>query len=190
MAGIWDWSPTASSNTTCDSIGTATGMNPANVDNVLRSIMALVRSSFASALQNFLGGTAPLPISNGGTAATDAATALANLGGLSSAYQRLPIIGKTVAFSPVDSEAGSAYYWTGGAAALTLNPQSTTAITAGSVFVIRNAGGSLTVTRGSGVTLNVNGSTSSADAVLAVGGRCTLIYWGGDTWTVDGINLT
>jgi hypothetical protein len=72
---IFDWSATAASNTSCDSISIATGMSPGNVDNVFRSLMRIVRNSFSSALQTFLAGTAALPIANGGTAATSAAAA-------------------------------------------------------------------------------------------------------------------
>lgn len=191
MASIFDWSATASSNTTCDGIGTNTGMSPANVDNVFRSIMALVRNSFASALQNFLAGTAALPVANGGTAATDAATALTNLGALASTYRDIVPVAKTGAFTFADSERGQGINYTGAAAAATINPNATTSITTGATYVIRNAGtGALTLTRGAGVTLKQNGSTTSADAVLAVGGQATLVKWGADDWTVSGSGLS
>lgn len=69
MGTLFDWSTTAASNTACDGLSTATGMPIANVDNVLRSMMALVRNSFASALQSFLAGTSALGVANGGTGA-------------------------------------------------------------------------------------------------------------------------
>jgi len=191
IASIFDWSSTASSNTTCDGLNTNTGMTPANVDNVFRSIMSIVRQTFASALQSFLAGTVPLPLANGGTNATDATTALANLGGLSSAFRDLQVINKSSAFAFADSERGCAINWFGGAAAATINPNSTTSITTGATYVIRNNGsGALTITRGSGVTLKSNGSTSSADAVLAIGGQATLIKWDTDTWTLTGSGLS
>src|SRR5690348_13181408 len=137
MADIFDWSATASSNTAVDGIGINTGMSPANMDNALRSIMALIRNSFASALKNFLNGTSALPVANGGTGATTAATARTALGALADTYQRLPVIGKTAAFTPTDSEAGSFYNYTGAAAAMTLNPVATTPVTSGSAFTGR-----------------------------------------------------
>ncbi len=70
MPSIFDWSSTAASNTTCDGLNTNTGMPPANVDNVFRSMMALIRGTFASGLQNFLAGSAGLGVANGGTGAT------------------------------------------------------------------------------------------------------------------------
>jgi hypothetical protein len=191
MASLFDWSSTASSNTTLDGINVNTGMSPANVDNAIRSLMALVRNSFVSTLQNFLAGTAALPIANGGTAATDAATALANLGGLASSYRDLTPITKSAAFTFADSERGQGINYTGSAAAATINPNATTSITAGATYVIRNAGsGALTITRGSGVTLKQNGSTTSADAILAAGGQATLIRWTTDDWTVSGSGLS
>jgi hypothetical protein len=92
MADIFDWSATAASNTTVDGININTGMPVGNVDNALRSIMALVRNSFATALETFLNGSIPLPLANGGTAATDAATARTNLGlGTVATESTLPI---------------------------------------------------------------------------------------------------
>lgn len=67
MSDIFDWSTTASSNTTVDGVGINTGMDPGNVDNAFRSLMSVVRSTFTSGLQNFLAGSAGLGVANGGT---------------------------------------------------------------------------------------------------------------------------
>lgn len=191
IPSIFDWSSTAASNTTIDSINTNTGMSPANVDNVLRSIAAIVRSTFASALQNFLAGSAALPIANGGTAATTAADALASLGALADDYRDLPLTTKTAAWTFADAERGGRINYTGAAAAATINPNATTSITDGATYVIRNAGsGAITVTRGTGVTLKVNGGTSSANATIAIGGLATLIRWGTDDWTISGSGVS
>lgn len=188
---IFDWSATAASNTACDGIDINTGMSPANVDNVFRSLMRLVRNSFSSALQTFLAGTTALPIANGGTAATSAAAALTSLGALADSYRDLPLVTKTAAFTFADAERGGRINYTGAAAAATINPNGSTAITDGATYVIRNAGsGALAITRGSGVTLKVNGGTTSADATLAVGGLCTLIRWGTNDWTVSGSGVS
>lgn len=66
MSDIFDWSATAGNNTTVDGIGINTGMNPGNVDNALRSVMALIRNTFVSGWQGLFAGTASgIPVSNG-----------------------------------------------------------------------------------------------------------------------------
>jgi hypothetical protein len=195
MASIFDWSSSASSNTSVDGININTGMSPSNVDNALRSIVGAVRSSFAAALQNFLAGTAALPVANGGTGGTDSASALAGLGALSSDYRDLPYRSASASFALADSDRGGGVEWTGGAGTCTLNPHATTAIgSTGKVAVIvvfNNGTGALTITRGSGVNLKKNGSTTSADIILAPGGQVTLCKFGvTDNWTGTGSNVS
>lgn len=191
MADIFDWSSTPADNVTIDGIGTNTGMSPANVDNALRSLAAAIRNTFAFALKAFLNGTAPLPQANGGTGGTDAPSARAALGALSSDYNCVIITDKSAAFSPANNESGFGYNYTGPVAAVTLNPIASVPMTRGVTFVIRNGGtGALTITRGSGVTLMVNGGTTSVDATLAIGGVACLTMWGADFWTVNGTGLS
>lgn len=66
MPSIFDWAA-SDTNTAVDGVSIATGMTPANVDNALRKILYVVRSTFASGLQSFLAGTAGLGVANGGT---------------------------------------------------------------------------------------------------------------------------
>lgn len=191
MASLFDWSATAASNTSVDGIGINTGMSPGNVDNALRSVMALVRNTFAAALTNFLAGSAALPVANGGTGAITAPLALTALGALGSEYRDLPLITKAAAFTFAEAERGGRVRYTGAAAAATIDPNATTAITDGAVYVIRNTGsGVLTITRGAGVSLKVNGGTTSANAALAIGGVASLIRDGTDDWVVTGSGLT
>lgn len=70
---IYDWSTTPASNTTVDGININTGCPAGNIDNAIRSLMALARSSFHIDLQTFLAGSAPLPAANGGTGVTTTA---------------------------------------------------------------------------------------------------------------------
>lgn len=79
MAGIFSWSSTPGSNTTVDGINIDEGCPAGNVNNALRSIMALVRTTFSSGLETFLAGSAALPVANGGTGDTTAAGARSNL---------------------------------------------------------------------------------------------------------------
>lgn len=87
MPSIFDWSSTSSSNTTVDGVNIAEGCPAANLNNGIRGVMGIIKSTFSTALQSFLAGSSALPIANGGTAATtasDARTAL-GLGTLSTA---------------------------------------------------------------------------------------------------------
>jgi hypothetical protein len=194
MPSIYDWSATPDSNSTVGGKNIAEGMSPALVDDAIRQIMGIVRGTFDLSLQNFLANTAPLPIANGGTNATTAATALAALGGLALTYQDLPggaFSPQTAAFSFTDAMRGGGVDYTGAAAAATINPHSTTAIGIRGVIVLRNSGtGALTVTPGTGVTLKKNGATTSANAVLAIGGVASLIQWNQDDWSITGSGIS
>jgi hypothetical protein len=191
MPSIFDWSSTEASNTTIGGYGTDTGMSPGNVDNVLRAIASIVRQTFASALQTFLAGSAALPVANGGTAATTAADARIALGALADDYRDLPLVTKSANFTFADSERGGRINYTSTGHTGTLDPEATTAITDGATYVVRNAGsGVLTIARGTGVTLKVNGGTTSANASIAVGGIATLIRWGTDDWTIAGSGVS
>jgi hypothetical protein len=155
--------------------------------------MALVRNSFASALQNFLAGSAPLPLANGGTGATTAPDALTSLNGLDASFRDLPIVVKSANFTFSNAERGNGIEIAVGTGAITgtIDPTGTTPINNGAVYVIANFGNAaVTISRGSGVSLFKNGSTSSADAVVAVGGQATLIRWGTDVWMINGSGVS
>lgn len=80
MAGLFNWSSTAASNTTVDGVNISEGCPAGNVNNAIRSVMALVRASFASGLEGFLAGSSALPVANGGTGATSTSAARTALG--------------------------------------------------------------------------------------------------------------
>lgn len=191
IASIYDWSATPGSNSSVGGVNIAEGMSPALVNDAMRQILAIIRQTFDPSLQTFLVNSAQLPIANGGTGAASAAAALAALGGLSSTYRDIVPVSKSAAFTFADSERGQGINYSGAAAAATINPNATTAITTGATYVILNSGtGALTITRGGGVTLNKNGSTTSSDAVLAQGGVATLIKWATDFWTITGSGIS
>lgn len=54
MASIFDWSSTASSNTTIDGVNVAESCPPGGINNAIRSMTAIIRQTFHSALQTFL----------------------------------------------------------------------------------------------------------------------------------------
>lgn len=102
-------------------------------------------------------------------------------------YRDLQPVTKTVAFTFADSERGGGLLYTGAAASATINPFGTTPITVGAVYVGRNNGsGVLTIARGAGVSLKVNGGTVSANASVAIGGEFSLKQWAADDWTISG----
>lgn len=80
MPSIFDWSSTSSSNTTVDGVNIAEGCPAANLNNGIRGVMGIIKSTFSTALQGFLAGSSALPIANGGTAATTASGARTALG--------------------------------------------------------------------------------------------------------------
>lgn len=96
MASIFDWSSTAASNTTIDGINSNTGTAPSNVDNLIRSMAAIIRQTFASSLQNFLAGSSGLGVANGGTGLATATGILKGNG--TSAMSAITLGGSTVKF--------------------------------------------------------------------------------------------
>jgi hypothetical protein len=72
--------------------------------------------------------------------------------------------------------------------AYTINPVTTTAYGSGTTFIIRNApgAGAITLTRGSGVALYINGSTTSANGTISAGGVVTLINEASNVWLAVG----
>lgn len=80
----------------------------------------------------------------------------------------------------------------GSAHTFTIQPVATVAHPVGYQILIRNAvaGGAITLARGAGVALYINGSTSSANGTIAAGGVCTLIQDATDTWMAVGPGVT
>lgn len=81
---FWDWSTNESANATASGVNIGEGCPPGNLNNSDRTIMAQLRAAFADGLQNFLGGTAELPVANGGTGGTTQAAARAGIGAAAS----------------------------------------------------------------------------------------------------------
>lgn len=191
MAGIFGWFTTAGSNTTVGGVSIAEGMSPANVNNGMRAMMADVATSFAAALENFLNGTAPLPIANGGTAAASAPAALTSLGALASTYRDLPVTAKTTDFTFADSDRGTMLRYTGGAAAITISANATVAINTGGVIVVYNRGsGALTTAKAVGVSVRIAGQTTDANVVIAVDGYAAFIKSDTNEWIVVGSGVS
>lgn len=115
-----------------------------------------------------------------------------NCTALDPSYRGLAVVGEAGAFNFDDTQGGKSILYTGGAAAATLRPDATAALSNGWGTVIRNKGtGTLTIALGAGVTLMVNGSTLAAvSAAIAVGGVAHINRWGVDDFTIVGPKVT
>jgi hypothetical protein len=182
---VTDYNTNPALNSAINGVDIAENSAAAGFNDALRQMMADIKAWTVA-----YGVTVPVPIASGGTAATTAAAALANLGGLGVQYRDLVRLDKTADFTFADSERGGGILWLGGVGTGTINPEATTPMTNGAVFVIRVVSSALTIARGAGVTLLVNGSTVSANATIAPGGTGTLIRWGNDYWGITGTNVS
>jgi hypothetical protein len=73
----------------------------------------------------------------------------------------------------------------------TIPPNASVAFPIGAAIVVRNAGaGTITLTRGSGVTNYGAGGTTNKDWALAGGGLATLIQEAANVWVVSGAGLS
>lgn len=181
MASLFDWSATPASNTTVNGINIAEGMSPALVNDAMRSIMALVRSSFDTSLQTFLANTAQLPIANGGTGAATAAAALTALG---ASPARPTITTQSTSFSAADSDNNTHKVASGTSPTLTLGT-----ITAGTAFTARfTTAWSITCSGG----LSKNGASPSGVTTgsIAANSLLTFIHEGSGVWSAIGSGLS
>lgn len=203
MPSIFDWSSTASSNTSVDGIDTNTNMSVSNVDNAFRSVMAVIRSTFSSGLQNFLAGSAGLGVANGGTGATtltgilkgngtSAVTAIAtdgdtkkflNANGAFSAPTRDFILKVTDDATAVSTGTGKAYFDLPYGFTLTsVRATLAAAQTSGSIFTVDiNKNGTSVLSTKLTVDNNETSSTSAATAAVI----STSAFSDGDRVTID-----
>jgi hypothetical protein len=112
---------------------------------------------------------------------------------LADTYKGIPMVAKAAGFTLDDDNEGIGYRYVGGAAAATIDPVGTTPYTVGAVFPIRNAHnstGSLTITRGAGVSLRIAGQTTDQNIAVAVGGYCSLIHEASNVWVATGAGIS
>lgn len=183
---VADYSTNPALNTQIAGIDIGEGSAAAGYNNALRQIMADIR-----AWTDAYAVTYPIEIDKGGTGEITAPAALAALGGLPVAYRELPQDPKSAAFSFALSQTAGHIYYTGGAAAATIEPNGTVAFPLGTVLtVINNGSGVLTLTRGAGVAMKWAATGADANRALAVGGMATLIKVGTDLWWITGAQLS
>ena len=106
-------------------------------------------------------------------------------------FRDLPQNAQAGAYTLVADDRGKHVYATGGAAAITIPPNSSVAFNIGTAVTIVNDGsGARTLTQGAGVTLKQAGTGTAGNRTLAVGGIATLLKVGTDTWYVSGVGVT
>ena len=74
---------------------------------------------------------------------------------------------------------------------ITIANNDTVAFPVGSaISIVLNGAGSITVARGSGVTLYLAANSTSADRTIAAYGMATLLKVATDTWFINGAGVT
>lgn len=158
MADIFDWSATAANNTSIDGINTATGMSPGNVDNVFRSIAAIVRNTFVAGWEGlFAGTTSGIPVSNGAGTITAKAAPTGDIVGTTDTQtltnKTISSLGAALAVADGGTAGTTAAAARTNLAALGLT---SSALAAGSVNIV--------ITLSDGTSLRVKGGTGSLGA--------------------------
>jgi hypothetical protein len=132
------------------------------------------------------------PLNKAGDTATNLALAFTALSSASAGYLGLPVNEEDAAYAFVLSDAGKMVRGNSAAAmAWTIPPNSAVAFPVGAAIAVRNVGaGTITITRGSGVTLVLAGGSTSKDVALAQWGLATLIQEAANSWVVAGNGIS
>jgi hypothetical protein len=140
--------------------------------------------STAFALASALAAYAPL--------ASPSFTGNPDIAGLLIGFRNLPT-SRTAAANIIlaDSDKGKKIIWTGAAGQITLNPNATTAIDVDAMgIVVNNGTGTVTFSRGAGVTAKLIGTGANADRGVPVGCVATWMKVSADVFFIGGANVT
>lgn len=123
---------------------------------------------------------------NTGTASGEVAA------GDDSRFDTLSVNTQSGAYTLVLADAGKIIRSASGTHAWTVPPNSSVAFPIGTVISLRNGvgGGTVTITRGSGVSIYIGGETTSKDPAFAAGGIASLIKEDTNVWVVSGAGLS
>lgn len=160
-----DYSATPGSNTDIDSVDIDEGCAPSGINNAIREIMAhtadVVSGTVALSSINIDGGSitgiTDLAIGDGGTGASTASAALANLGGAATASVQTFTAGQRAEITTLtdgatitpDMDDSNNFVVTLGGNRTMANPSNLTAGQSGSIFIIQDGTGSRTLSFGS-----------------------------------------
>jgi hypothetical protein len=132
------------------------------------------------------------PLNKAGDTATNLLISNTTLATNSAGYLGTPINEQDASYTLVLSDAGKMVRCNSASAvAYTIPPNASVPFPQGTVIVFRNlnAGGVLTLARGSGVAIWKLPSNASQDIAVAPGGLCTLIYEQGN-WVATGVAIS
>ena len=123
---------------------------------------------------------------NTGTASGEVAA------GDDSRFDTLTLNTQSGAYTLVLADAGKMIRSASGTHAWTVPPNSSVAFPIGTTIALRNgvSGGTVTITRGAGVSIYIGGETTSKDPAFAQGGMATLVKEETDVWVVTGAGLS
>jgi hypothetical protein len=132
------------------------------------------------------------PLNKAGDTATNLVLAATALNVASAGYLGLPVNEEDAAYTFALSDAGKMVRGNNASAmAWTIPPNSGVAFPVGTAITVRNVGaGTITITRGSGVTQYLAGGSTSKDVALTQWGLATLIQEAANTWVIAGNGIS
>ncbi|MHB8529192.1 MAG: hypothetical protein ACYC8V_06735 [Caulobacteraceae bacterium] len=142
-----------------------------------------------SGLPSALGYT---PVNRAGDTATNLLLANTVLAATSAGYLGAPINEQDGNYTLALSDAGKLIRANSAAGiAWTIPPNASVALPVGTVIVLRNVGaGTVTITRGAGVTQTIAGAATNKDVALAQNGMASLIQEAANVWLVSGTGVS
>jgi len=132
------------------------------------------------------------PLNRAGDTATNLLIANNALSTTSAGYLGAPVNEEDGAYSFVLTDAGKMVRGNNASPmAYTIPPNSSVAFPVGTAIVVRNVGaGTITITRGAGVTLLLAGGSTSKEVALAQWGMATLIQETANNWVISGTGIS
>ena len=132
------------------------------------------------------------PLNKAGDTATNLLIANSALSTTSAGYLGAPVNEEDGAYGFVLTDAGKMVRGNNASPmTYTIPPNSAVAFPVGTAIVVRNVGaGTITITRGAGVTLLLAGGSTSKDVALAQWGMATLIQETANNWVISGTGIS